>query len=281
MARQARKAGESKIYHVMLRGINRQEIFEDQQDEDKFLALLDEYKLRCGFEVYGYCLMSNHVHLLLHEAGKPCVCRIGDARVELGPGESLSQAMKRLCTSYAMFFNQKYARSGHLFQDRFKSEPIDGDARFLMALRYIHRNPVKAGICARPEEYSASSYLEYIGAVPVLHTDADFVLSILPRDQLISHTNEDTNDDTPDSFIDIPEIVRQKSDFEIREYLIKQFNISSVAAFQELGRPERNRLILAMYKEGAGVSQISRLTGCGRTIIYKTIRTAIRTKKIK
>lgn len=268
MARQARKVGESKIYHVMLRGINRQEIFEDQKDEDKFLALLDGYKLRCGFEVYGYCLMRNHVHLLLHEAGKPCICRLGDAWVEAGPGESLSQAMKRLCTSYVMFFNRKYARTGHLFQDRFKSEPIDGDARFLMALRYIHRNPVKAGICARPEEYSASSYREYIGAVPVLHTDVDFALSILPRDQLIAHTSEDTSD----SFIDIPEIVRQKSDFEIREFLIKQFNIPSVAAFQELGRPERNRLILAMYAEGAGVSQISRLTGCSRTIIYNTIR---------
>jgi len=167
-----------------------------------------------------------------------------------------------------MFFNRKYARTGHLFQDRFKSEPIDGDARFLMALRYIHRNPVKAGICARPEEYSASSYREYIGAVPVLHTDVDFALSILPRDQMIAHTSEDTSD----SFIDIPEIVRQKSDFEIREFLIKRFNIPSVAAFQELGRPERNRLILAMYAEGAGVSQISRLTGCSRTIIYKAIR---------
>lgn len=88
MGRQARKSGKSNIYHVMLRGINRQEIFEDQQDEDKFLTLLDEYKLRCGFAVYGYCLMNNHVHLLLHGARNPCIRRIGDAEVELGPGES-------------------------------------------------------------------------------------------------------------------------------------------------------------------------------------------------
>ncbi len=269
MGRQARKFGESNIYHVMLRGINRQEIFEDRQDKNKFLALLDEYKLRCGFAVYGYCLMGNHVHLLLHEAKNPCVNRVGDIRDELGPGESLSQAMKRLCVSYVMYFNHKYARTGHLFQDRFKSEPIDGDPYFLMALRYIHRNPVKAGICARPEEYPESSYREYIGATPVLHTDVDFALSILSREQLIAHTNEDASD----CFIDIPEKARQKSDAEIRDFLIKQHNISSVAAFQALDRPARDRVILAMNTAGAGVSQISRLTGCGRTIIYRTIRT--------
>ena len=153
MGRHARKSGESNIYHVMLRGINRQEIFEDREDEDKFLTLLDEYKLRCGFAVYGYCLMNNHVHLLLHGARNPCICRIGDTEVELGPGESCSQAMKRLGVSYVMFFNRKYARTGHLFQDRFKSEPIDGDPYFPLALRYIHRNPIKAGICCRQGQH--------------------------------------------------------------------------------------------------------------------------------
>ena len=269
MGRHARKSGESNIYHVMLRGINRQEIFEDREDEDKFLTLLDEYKLRCGFAVYGYCLMNNHVHLLLHGARNPCICRIGDTEVELGPGESLSQAIKRLGVSYVMFFNRKYARTGHLFQDRFKSEPIDGDPYFLMALRYIHRNPIKAGICAQPEAYYASSYREYIGASPVLHTDVDFALSILSREELIAYTNEDTSD----CFIDIPEKVRHKSDAEIKDYLVKQHNITSAAAFQALDRPTRNRLLQEMYARGAAITQISRITGCSRTIIYRTIKT--------
>ena len=104
MGRQARKIGESNIYHVMLRGVDRQAIFEDQQDEDKFLSLLNRYRLRCGFAVYGYCLMSNHVHLLLHAARNSCIYRIGDAMVKIGEGESLSQVMKRLCTSYVMYF---------------------------------------------------------------------------------------------------------------------------------------------------------------------------------
>ncbi len=268
MGRQARKIGESNIYHVMLRGVDRQAIFEDQQDEDKFLSLLNRYRLRCGFAVYGYCLMSNHVHLLLHAARNSCIYRIGDAMVKIGEGESLSQVMKRLCTSYVMYFNQKYARTGHLFQDRFRSEPIDGDPHFLMALRYIHRNPVKAGICARPEDYSASSYREYIGTAPVFTTDVDFALSILPLEQLITYTNEDTSD----HFIDIPETRRKKSDLEIRDILIKQYSIPSVTAFQALDRPSRNRLIQAMYAEGASVSQISRLTGCSRTIIYRIVK---------
>lgn len=85
--------------------------------------------------------MGNHVHLLLREGKEP-----------------LSQIFKRLGVRYVYWYNWKYKRTGHLFQDRFKSEPVEDDTYFLAVLRYIYQNPVKAGLCEKPEEYQWSSY---------------------------------------------------------------------------------------------------------------------------
>ena len=113
----------------MLRGINQQQIFEDEEDNLRFLETLFKYKQQCGYEIYAYCLMGNHVHILLKE-GK----------------EDLTLVLKRIAGSYVYWYNWKYHRSGHLFQDRFKSEPVENDIYFLTVIRYIHQNPVKAGV---------------------------------------------------------------------------------------------------------------------------------------
>ena len=143
MPRQARRKSESGIYHIILRGINQQQIFEDEEDSRRFLETLSKYKEQCGYEIYAYCLMGNHVHILLKE-GK----------------ENLTLVLKRIAGSYVYWYNWKYHRSGHLFQDRFKSEPVEDDAYFLTVIRYIHQNPVKAGICRNVDGYKFSSYNE-------------------------------------------------------------------------------------------------------------------------
>ena len=96
----------------------------------------------CTF--YAYCLMSNHMHLLIQERDEP-----------------LSDVIKRIGVSYAHYFNKKYERNGHLFQDRFRSEPVDSIEYFVVLLRYIHQNPLKAGIVERTEYYHWSSWKEY------------------------------------------------------------------------------------------------------------------------
>ena len=111
----------------MLRGINRQQIFEDAEDCHKFLTILTEYKAQCGYSIYAYCLMGNHIHLLLKEGT-----------------ESLEQVFKRVCGKFVYWYNAKYQRTGHLFQDRFKSEPVDTEAYLQTVIRYIHQNPVIA-----------------------------------------------------------------------------------------------------------------------------------------
>ena len=108
MARQAREVSGTGIYHVMMRGINRQNIFEDDEDYTRFMELL--YQMVCPVDdkgqtlpsrciIYAYCLMTNHVHLLIRDGS-----------------ESLAEVIKRICTSYAQYYNKKYLRFGHLFQ---------------------------------------------------------------------------------------------------------------------------------------------------------------------
>ena len=137
MPRQARKKSESGIYHVMLRGINQQQIFEEPEDFEKFLQILKDCKAISGYKLFAYCLMGNHIHLLI----KP-------------EEESLEQAFKRIGGRFVYWYNVKYQRIGHLFQDRFRSEPVETDEYFMTVLRYIHQNPIKAGLCKVIDAYT-------------------------------------------------------------------------------------------------------------------------------
>ncbi len=143
MARQARKKSESGIYHIMVRGINHQDIFCDHEDNIRFLDSIQRVQQsRCI--IYGYCLMGNHVNLLPQEHQ-----------------EDIAVTMKRLCTGYARWYNCKYERSCHLFQNRYKSEPVEDDTYFLTVICYIHNNPVKATLVKTPEEWEWSSCKAY------------------------------------------------------------------------------------------------------------------------
>ena len=153
--RTVREKSSTGIYHVMIRGVNKQVIFEQSGDYLKFVTLLQQSvepkdnlgKLlppKCRF--YAYCLMPNHVHLVIQEKQ-----------------ESISETIQRIATAYALYYNKKYERCGHLFQDRFKSEPVNDEGYFLTLLRYVHQNPVAGGLCHHAEDYEWSSWREYIG----------------------------------------------------------------------------------------------------------------------
>lgn len=267
MARMAREISESGVYHVMIRGINYQRIFEDEEDQEKYLRLLQIYKKRCGFALYGYCLMGNHVHLLIKEAARPSVMTIHGEDVEVGPGEPLDNAMKRIGVSYVLYFNRKYKRVGHLFQDRFRSEPVEDDTYLLMALRYIHRNPVKARICEKPEDYSDSSYRDYLrGNVDTL-TDTGFVLGIQARDQL----KEFTEQENEDRFIDIERPSLPKTDEEAKALMLKLSGCPSASEFQKQEREKREAIFRKLYRMGVNIAQIGRITGYTRKTIYQAL----------
>ena len=152
MPRANRLRSQSGIYHVILRGVNKQRIFENPSDYEAFSRIMLNVRDKDtqqnplsepNFFLYAYCIMDNHVHLLI----QPNIAE-------------LSNIMKRIMTSYAIRFNFTYERVGHLFQDRYKSEPVEDAKYFYTLLQYIHNNPVKAGICSAPDKYQYSSFVE-------------------------------------------------------------------------------------------------------------------------
>ena len=145
MARQARKTANSDTYHVMCRGVSRHSIFEDAADYRCYRELLETQANGGPLILFAWCLMDNHVHLV--------------AKATL---PELSFAMKSINCSYAQYYNKRHERVGHLFQGRFKSEPIETDESLLQVIRYVHRNPLEAGI-TQTLDYRWSSFKEYFG----------------------------------------------------------------------------------------------------------------------
>jgi putative transposase len=161
MARQLRIEYPGAFYHVTSRGNQKQAIVRDDQDRGIFLDYLDKAHEKFGGIIHTFCLMDNHFHLLLET-----------------PRGNLSRIMHFINTSYTLHFNARYSRVGHLFQGRFKAILIEADAYAQTVSRYIHLNPVRAGLVSYPEDYGWSSFQEYAG----LRTSrswlrTDFVLS--------------------------------------------------------------------------------------------------------
>lgn len=247
MPRQARKQSATGIYHIMLRGINRQQIFEDNEDRERFLETLENYKDLCGYKIYAYCLMGNHIHILLKEGS-----------------ESLTQALKRIAGSYVYWYNWKYHRCGHLFQDRFKSEPVEDDGYFLTVLRYIHQNPVKAKMCRLAEEYPYSSMNAYLTHSVLV--DTTLALSMLPDAQFIDYHRE-ANDD---KCMEMDEHFRL-TDEDAKLLILKIAKCKNAADFQQLDVAKRNVCIHKLHEKGLSIRQISRLTGISKRIVELNI----------
>lgn len=249
MPRSARKRSESGIFHVMLRGINKQTIFEDDEDRDRLIETIGRYKAISKYEVYGYCLMSNHIHLLLRETE-----------------ETISDTIKRISSSYVYWYNQKYVRCGHLFQERYKSEAVENNGYLLTVLRYIHQNPIKAGLSKNAQDYKWSSYCEYIRK-PII-TDTNFVLQIFStnREQAIVFFKSHENEQNDDKCMDYDERTRI-SDNEARECIAK-LALQSQSELQQLDRERRNKIIRELKAiKYISIRQLSRITGISKSVI--------------
>ncbi|OGW36497.1 MAG: hypothetical protein A2Y97_14045 [Nitrospirae bacterium RBG_13_39_12] len=145
MARQLRIEFEGAFYHITSRGNQRERIYFEDGDRDSFLEILKRTKERYGYHLHAYVLMDNHYHLMVET-----------------PKANISQTMQNINTSYTVYINKKHRRSGHLFQGRFKGMIVDKDEYLVTLSRYIHLNPVRAGVVQKPEEYKWSSYGFYI-----------------------------------------------------------------------------------------------------------------------
>lgn len=247
MPRNAREKSENSTYHIMLRGINQQQIFEEEEDYCKFLEILKYYQTVSEYKVYAYCLMGNHIHLLM-EFGK----------------EDIGQVFKRIGAKYVYWYNIKYGRKGHLFQDRYKSEPVDDDAYFLTVMRYIHQNPIKAGLCKKVDGYKYSSFQEYKYGTEII--DIDYVTEFVPKEDFEEYNNEIINA----SCLDIEEKkVFRVTDEEAKRIIKKYSKCKTVTDFQLLDIKERNKCIKKFKEKGVSIRQISRLTGIPKGIVER------------
>ena len=235
----------------MLRGINKQAIFEDDEDIQRLLETIVKYKEICKYEVYAYCIMSNHVHLLMKETE-----------------EAISNVIKRISGSYVFWYNKKYERCGHLFQERYKSEAVENDEYFLTAMRYIHQNPIKAGLVKDIKGYEWSSYNEYINEAAVINRD--FVLEMFSIDkkkavEMFSKFNCQKNNDM---CLEDDEKVKV-SDIELRDKFV-QLGIINASEVRQLEKSKRNDILKNLKSiEGVTIRQLSRMTGISKSVINR------------
>lgn len=154
------------------------DLFHDDKDRFKYMDILRDAKEKHNIALYAYCLMTNHVHLLMEEWDS-----------------AVSDVMKSIGVSYSMYFNKKNDRIGSVYQDRFRSEAVESENQFLVCARYIHNNPVKAGMVDRPENYSWSSYPVYLGLASDNVLNCDFLMGYYPDLSALKDFTSAVNED--------------------------------------------------------------------------------------
>ena len=254
LPRTPRKISNTGIYHVMLRGINKQDIFFDSKDKYKFLKELKETKEKYQYELYAYCLMPNHVHLL--------IC---------AKNETISKVMQSINVRYSVYFNLRYGRVGHLFQNRFLSKTVENQEYLMTLQRYIHQNPQKARI-AKTEEYKWSSYNEYLYGNGI--TDRNFILKMFDDykwtaiDKFIQYNNCDYPIDKLQEYEF--EFIKLLTDEDLIEIIKEKLNISNVTEIKKYNKEIRDRMIRDVLKiKGVTITQISKVLGITRKMIQR------------
>jgi len=244
----------------MLRGNERKDIFIDEEDKEKFIKIVFQKKTNNAFKLYAYCLMDNHLHLVIKEQK-----------------ETISQIIKKIATSYAYYFNHKYKRVGHLFQDRYKSETIEDEAYLLSAIRYVHNNPEKAEI-TKKEKYKWSSYPNYIDLlnhhreIPEIKEILEMFSSDIERalKEFIHYSNqyEEKN------FLEMEETIKSEIDEEnVNEYInryLKSRNLKKEDLKRKEHTKQKEELIRRLTKRSnLSKRKIAILTGVNRETVRK------------
>ena len=244
MPRTFRKTGSTGYTHVIARGISKQILFESSSDYRKYLLLLQKCCLETGVKICAFCLMENHVHLLTYS-----------------DKESLINMMRKMGVTYAGYFNLKYERSGHVFQNRYESEPIEDERYLLTVFRYILLNPQKAGIC-KANEYTWSSYGLYDKELDFM--DLNLLRDLIGDNQDYMEFIQAENDD---------ECLEWDRDINEDDRAVKRIkellDINNCFDVQKFDPQGRNEAIRILRKNGLSIRQIERLTGISRGIIQK------------
>ena len=252
MARRVR-VNEAGFHHVYNRGVERRDIFLEDSDKDKFLDIVCEISLHYDFVVHSYVLMDNHYHLLLENKR-----------------DNLSDGMRRINSSYAQYFNKKYKRVGHLWQDRFKSWYILNDEYLLTLFRYIESNPIKANISKEFGEYKYTLLYDILNNnlrecmrhsfVFDFYSDTKELLELL--DIPISQTDEEL----------MKKIQKESNTYKKAPNKIKKNRDLKEFFQKDMTKSKRNENIIKAYKECFTQSEIAKYLNLSISTVSKIIK---------
>ena len=253
MPRKPRILSPTGIYHIILRSVNQHIIFEEDSDYQKFLFVLSDCKKKYDIDIYAYCLMDNHIHLLIQL-----------------PDDKLSSFFQSLGTRFVRWYNNKYFRSGHLFQERFYSSIIENERAFLSALTYIHNNPVKANMCRYASEYLWSSVRAFYGAKNPL-VNVSFAYNIAgSKDSLLHYFAKET--DSPENSLfknDHLKTTHFLTDEKALTIFKSVTHLPSTSDVEKLEKLKRNEYVRALKKEHLTIKQISRIMDISATTVKR------------
>jgi len=246
MPRSKRNLVKSGIYHIVIRGVNKQIIFYDDKDRKMFIRLLYYYRNKLNCKIYAYCLMDNHVHILFKD--KEFL---------------ISDFMRNITSIYAGEFNKKYKRVGHLFQDRFKSIYVYNDDYLLRLIRYIHRNPEKAGIC-QTQDYKWSSYKEYTCTPRIIERDEVLLKFDIQKGKAIKKFKEFVSEKNEENLDRI--YVADKLTDEEAKILIKHITgVRDISLIKKYNKEIRKEIIYKILEiTNLSNSQIARALGVSK-----------------
>lgn len=250
MTREPRNRILTEFNHIMLRGIGHMNIFMDEDDHLRFMETIKRFNRAGEIKIHAFCLMSNHVHLL----------------VQASP-EAIPGFMKSIEVSYAQYFNSTQEHVGHLFQNRYKSEAITSEQYFLTAFRYILLNPQAAGIC-RWEEYRWSSSKTYLMMDDDGITDTSLITDIIGGGaEVVCFVNRNAED----SFNIAEPVLHGKrlTDNKALKTIQAISGMKDPLLIQGIDRETRNELLATLKKKGITIRQIERMTGINRNTIQR------------
>jgi REP element-mobilizing transposase RayT len=238
-------------YHIVNRGVEQRKVFVENKDYEYFLELLCTYAPYYNITLHNYCLMSNHYHLLL-EISEP----------------TLSKFMRQINSNYAIYFNKKYKRVGHLWQGRFKSWVVANDAYLYTLMLYIEQNPLKAKVVKKLEEYPYSSAYYFLQGKPT---------ECLRNAWVAQHY---TDPKEIKAFLNSSVDSTQLQELKKASSLVEALNVENKLdlkalekRFQKIkGIKQRNQLIVEAYKEGYSQYNIATIVGVSQPAINGVIK---------